>query len=252
MNIKYIIALNALIALAGTSCWGAANKQRSVNEQRLNQLEELPAEIIELIAESLDPSYLMELALVNKKISQITIPILKKKRLAELIKTHNGNLQEALFDVVNNHKPWAIIYLVRAGANINAINNSTLTPLMWAAHKDDKAMVNQLILTGADVNATNNAGRTALMYAAAGDREAITAQLIQVGANVNAVGNDGYTPLKYAAREGFVNMIDQLTQAGANVNANDRGFTALDEAEMFDRADAVTRLKKAGAKSKYR
>jgi ankyrin repeat protein len=50
------------------------------------------------------------------------------------------------------------------GADVNAKNESGVTPLLWAAWKGHKDVVELLIAEGADVNAKNEDGETPLDF----------------------------------------------------------------------------------------
>jgi serine/threonine protein kinase len=77
--------------------------------------------------------------------------------------------------------------LIRAGAEINCVNNSGVTPLIWACY-DGKSVdvLRMLIVAGADVNASCNKGFTPLMHAAAGSAPEAVTILLQAGANPDA------------------------------------------------------------------
>ena len=50
------------------------------------------------------------------------------------------------------------------GADVNAKNESGVTPLLWAAWKGHKEVAELLIANGADVNAKNEDGETPLDF----------------------------------------------------------------------------------------
>jgi ankyrin repeat protein len=59
--------------------------------------------------------------------------------------------------------------LLERGADVNAKDDSGITPLHWAANNGNKAVAELLIAKGADVEAKNNDGRTPLILAAYND-----------------------------------------------------------------------------------
>jgi ankyrin repeat protein len=74
--------------------------------------------------------------------------------------------------------------LLAKGANVNAMNDSGLTPLMLACRYGHKDAVDLLLDSKADINSSDNYGWTALMWAAANQRIGIMTLLIEHGAFV--------------------------------------------------------------------
>ena len=94
--------------------------------------------------------------------------------------------------------------------------------------------VEQLIQEGADVNAVDNRGITPLMIAAGYNTNPEIIQiLINVGANVNAVGNTDSTPLMWAATwNSNPEVLLVLLENGADATVqSNSGETALDRVE---------------------
>jgi ankyrin repeat protein len=70
-------------------------------------------------------------------------------------------------------------------------------------------------------------------------------KFIEYGADVNETFN-GMTPLMIAARYNKVEILKLLIEKGANTQAKDnRGFTALQYAQLSNATEAVAILKKA-------
>lgn len=92
-----------------------------------------------------------------------------------------------------------------------------------------------LIGKGADVNAANESGMTPLYNAATiHDLELFKVLLSAPGASVNSLGMHGETPLHAAALEGNVEVVQYLLSSGANVNARSAdGQTPLGVIEAF-------------------
>src|SRR5207245_2422560 len=76
--------------------------------------------------------------------------------------------------------------LLEGGADPNARNSSSWTPLHQAAWHRQLGMVRSLIAHGADVNARTPKGWTVLMAAASGGSPAVVKLLLDHGADVNA------------------------------------------------------------------
>jgi ankyrin repeat protein len=70
-------------------------------------------------------------------------------------------------------------------------------------------------------------------------------KFIEYGADVNESAN-GMTPLMLAARYNKVEILKLLLEKGANTNAKDeRGYTALQYAQLSNATDAIAILKQA-------
>jgi ankyrin repeat protein len=132
---------------------------------------------------------------------------------------------------------------------VNATQPDGATPLFWAAHEDDLAIVDLLIRAGAKVNAADDTGVTPL-YLACTNRNALMVQkLLASGANPNAALQNGETPLMNCARTGSAASVKALIAAGAMVDAKERARdqTALMWAAAEAHPAAVQVLLGAGA-----
>ena len=146
---------------------------------------------------------------------------------------------------------WAVHYedaetatlLVKAGANVNAVNRYGVPPLALACANGNAALVRLLVDAGADANATMKGGETVLMMAArAGSADAVKALLVH-GAKHDVREGHGQTALMWAAAEGHVPVMEALIEAGADVNATlDSGFTPFFFAVREGRIEAARML----------
>ena len=137
--------------------------------------------------------------------------------------------------------------LVKAGANVNAMNRYGETPLIQACKNGDAGMVKLLLDAGAQVNVTLKGGETTLMLASrSGNAEAVM-MLLARGVNPNARERLGQTALMWAAAEGHTAVVRALIKAGADLNATiDSGFTAFLFAVREGRLEAVKEFLAAG------
>jgi len=119
------------------------------------------------------------------------------------------------------------------------------------ATKDD---VVTLLDAGVNVNARNESGLTPLHFATSVGNADIIKLLIEAGANVNARSEDGDTPLHDAARYGNADIVKALLEAGAGVNErNEGGVAPLHVVAYEGQADAIgVLLKEAGADAMLR
>lgn len=93
------------------------------------------------------------------------------------------------------------------------------TALHWAVHWDDRDLVNRLIKAGADVSAVNDYGSSPLQEAAMAADPQIIGALLKAGANADSPNSEGQTALMVVARSGNVESAKLLVSHGAQVNA---------------------------------
>jgi len=125
--------------------------------------------------------------------------------------------------------------LVTAKADVN----SSL-PLLTAAAKNEKPIVELLLDNGAKITATDSNGQTALHRAVrTGAREAVDLLLAR-GADVNAKDKSGETPLHIASLQSSSAMAEALLAKGADVNVQDlKGDTPLQIATANNRVEVA-------------
>ena len=142
--------------------------------------------------------------------------------------------------------------LIDKGADVNAKNRRSSTPLHWAIH--DEAKVRLLLSKGANVNAKQAQGRTPLYLAAMLGKSGPTMRLLFTsGADPNLAGVNGQTPLMMAAARGNVEGMRLLIENGADVNSKDgAGETSLMAACASGNARAVQLLIEQGADVKVK
>ena len=102
----------------------------------------------------------------------------------------------ALHTAIVNSNPRIALSLIKAGADVNLPDHSSVTALQMADinSRMDKVAVDE---NGADVNVKDENDRTPL-HSAAGTGLKGAASLIKVGADVDARDRDGRTPLHVA------------------------------------------------------
>ena len=135
-----------------------------------------------------------------------------------------------LIEAVSHCDPKVIDILLKAGADVNAIDNNGQTTLMrvvsnWRDNAQIK--IKMLLEAGADVNAKDNGGQTALIKIWPWHSEIVDV-LLKAGADVNTSDNNGITALMVAVRGNDHKSVDMLIEAGADINAKDNdGKTVL-------------------------
>ena len=120
--------------------------------------------------------------------------------------------------------------------------------LYLAAGSGEIQWVRFLLQAGANIDAQDNSGYTALHYAVQESKLECVQQLIDSGANVNVRGPvGGMTLLCFAAVCNFVDVIDLLVQAGVAVDVrDDRGLTALHYAALSAGPECIWKLIELG------
>ncbi|MHB9147942.1 MAG: ankyrin repeat domain-containing protein [Candidatus Amoebophilus sp.] len=136
---------------------------------------------------------------------------------------------EALFKAIDLRDEASVAALLAKGANVNAVDYESQSPLHLAVIKGNKEIVETLVAKGANINAKNNDGATPLYKAIVSGNQAIIEVLLAAEAlSVNATDDIGNTPLHYAALVGSKITIEKLVAKEANVNVkNNDGDTPL-------------------------
>ena len=141
-----------------------------------------------------------------------------------------------------------------AGEQLETRDGRGLTPLLWAAVNGRSETLIFLLHAGADISARENTegsdGRGALMLASAvGDEDSVRA-LLEAGEPVNARAllSDA-TALYFASSSGRANVVRVLLEYGAAVDAAPKtsGTTPLCAAAEMGNADVMRELLDAGA-----
>lgn len=127
--------------------------------------------------------------------------------------------------------------LIQAGANVNALDEGSETPLMNQAIQNNTDVMDFLIQQGAQLEETDEYGDTALFKAATYKHPEAVKLLIRRRANVHHENNSGDTALTETLNysnglqpneEVNATILNALLEAGANINhSNDRDLTAL-------------------------
>jgi class 3 adenylate cyclase len=128
--------------------------------------------------------------------------------------------QIALWDAVIAGNVAEAIVSIRAGADVNALDNRAniagpngRRPLNYAAIRNDTAMIRALLDAGANINEANRTGFTPLHHAGeAGSKEAATL-LITNGANLTLRNKYGQTPEQVATANHHPEVAEILRQA---------------------------------------
>ena len=150
--------------------------------------------------------------------------------------------------------PELISILAEAGAPVNAETTKSPrgTPLHLAASSSQNSaeVIERLIAAGADKEALDIDTATPLHIATYKNNCACVAQLLKLGANVGAAAIGGFTPLHLAAQfcKSATDIIEHLLEAGADIEAkNEHLYSPLDVAVANNNIICVIHLLEHGA-----
>lgn len=136
---------------------------------------------------------------------------------------------------------------LKNGANAN-LKIKDITPLMMAAGKGSKEIIDVLIENKADPAQKGDHGKTAFTVAVRRSKLAAAKALLEKGSDINAKDDKGVTSLMWAVYEEREDMVKFLLENKADVNAvNIRGKTAMMYAKERNNKKIEKLLKEAGA-----
>jgi ankyrin repeat protein len=155
--------------------------------------------------------------------------------------TRDEKGRPALLFALQVPSPKSAEVLIRAEkTQVELRNDKDESPLMLAALRGEKALVELLIWRDADVN---KSGWTPLHYAASAGHVGIAKLLLDHSAYIDAESPNGTTPLMMAAMYGTPKAVKLLIDEGADPSLkNQLGMTALEFAKQANRKDAIELL----------
>ncbi|MGW8370039.1 MAG: ankyrin repeat domain-containing protein, partial [Gammaproteobacteria bacterium] len=110
--------------------------------------------------------------------------------------------------------------LIKAGADVGAVNRYGITPIYLAALNGNAELITMLLDAGVDAKSALPGGETALMTAARTGNPKAVEVLLDHGADINATeSTQGQTALMWAVLENHVPVVELLVDRGADVNA---------------------------------
>ena len=126
---------------------------------------------------------------------------------------------------------------------LNQKDENNQTPLLWAASRGHKEVVDYLISLGADLNAATSVtdikhshhGRTTLYWAVDGDHKTVVDSLLQAGATIdtlvlqNKKFKDYQIPVRQASVSSVSETFFQKSQVKKRLEAEEDDFDWVDE-----------------------
>ncbi len=152
--------------------------------------------------------------------------------------SHTAQGQSALHDAIDHEDIDAFVGLLQAGHDPNEVDSHRRTALhavVVRMQDDGFVFANEAIRYGADLEARDNTGVTPLFYAAVTGSIAIASELIRQGADVHTTSPGGENPVIYHAYlTGHLGIAKLLEDHGAFVVNRDR-FLTLGISEKVER-----------------
>jgi ankyrin repeat protein len=154
-----------------------------------------------------------------------------------------------LLEAVKRRDDKAFAALLRAKADVNAVQPDGATALAWAVHLGERRMAEALLDSGANANTADEYGETPVTLAAANGDARLVQRLVAAGGNTRVARWNGETAVMIAAGAGSLDAVRLLVQNGADVNAAEPrgGQTALMWAAAEGHSDVVAGLVEIGA-----
>lgn len=148
--------------------------------------------------------------------------------------------ETALMLAARNKNPEMGRLLLEAGANPNLQNKYGETATMLACYYGQLDLIKQLYVKGAKID---HDGWNPLIYAASKGYKQIVEFLLDYGASIDAVTDNGTTALMMAARGNHYETVDLLLKQGADASIrNEADGTALGWARKRGHSDIVQLL----------
>ena len=223
-----------------------SNEEIGILRAWIDQGAEFRTEIVEEAAPKvLDPKIAQVIAAVRSNDAKTVSDLIAAS--PELVKAKDLTNTTPLHHAAGFGTLEVMQLLLDRGADVNARNRRSSTPLHWALH--DVAKVRALVSRGAAIDAKTIEGRTPVYQASVlASGRAVLGVLLEKGANPNLATLVGQTPLMVASLRGDVDAMRLLIEKGADIKMkNSAGETALMAAATNGSPDAVRLLLEKGA-----
>ncbi|MCL2001696.1 MAG: ankyrin repeat domain-containing protein, partial [Planctomycetes bacterium] len=109
----------------------------------------------------------------------------------------NAMSDKDFLELCVNGTPEEVERAIKSGANVNAVDDDGVTPLMYAARSNVVPVAALLLEAGADIEAYDRDGDMPLHWAALGDNPATILFLLDQGADAGATNNNGRKAIEW-------------------------------------------------------
>lgn len=130
----------------------------------------------------------------------------------------NNQGESALFCAIKSKNDSLASLLISMGAELNNYNTYNYSPLMIAVREKNSTLIKQLVEAGANVNFKTPDGKTTLFYCSDTARSEIFSYLVKQGGDITVIDNAGVSLLFPAARKGNLPLVASLLEQGVNCN----------------------------------
>ena len=134
---------------------------------------------------------------------------IEERRFSKLHKIILGITSDTLIDEFN---------IQGLHPDINAVDSKGMTPLMWAARRNNDAHMDLLLKAGADPNILDNWKVSALLHASRSSSLKCVRILLRTGANRTQKTRYDDSALHYGMYTNNVQLVSSLVEAGIDVN----------------------------------
>ncbi|KAI8767693.1 ankyrin repeat domain-containing protein 29 [Biomphalaria glabrata] len=153
--------------------------------------------------------------------------LLENKRIHPDVR-HERDLTPAIVFAVKFKNRYALVALLKDGANPNAIDKDGMTALLYASDIGNLHYLQILERFDVDFKTSDKKGATALMLSAQWGHEECVQFLLNKSLKIDARDIKGQTALMYAAKQGKTTCVQHLLNVGADKNVVcEKGYTAL-------------------------
>eukprot|EP00033_Pygsuia_biforma_P000834 GCRY01000970.1.p1 GENE.GCRY01000970.1~~GCRY01000970.1.p1 ORF type:complete len:449 (+),score=67.74 GCRY01000970.1:277-1623(+) len=127
-----------------------------------------------------------------------------------------------IFDAISDNNYGAIETLLAGGEDVNQIDPSGRSPLMYAIHRGHEHIALRFLALDCDVDTTDKGHRTPLHHASFRGMEEVAKILLQRKVSVHDDDKNGQTPLHMACHRANKKIVGMLLENDANPNREDK------------------------------
>lgn len=122
-----------------------------------------------------------------------------------------------IIEYVKHQDLHRIKHFLETGGDVNEVDDSHWTPLMYACFLGNVDIAKVLIRYGSSVSSWSFTQKTPMNLVARNGCLDVLKLLLEHGADINEMDMEGWTPVLHAAQNGHVKMVKFLLENGANI-----------------------------------